>query len=298
MKNKPYAFLGHYLIGNGLITEKQLDEAIRLQRESTVLVGTIALDRGFLDKNQLNYLIKRQIQVDEQIGSLAIQEGFMTEDQLETVLAIQGRNHQHLGESLVRMGTISNQTLNEALTDFESQIAAQEKYIRDDIGHLPMAKELLITLDVTLRFFYRLGYALHVVGRCDASPDYVEHLFCSEQHFKKENARYMGVGMNSMLVDSIAQGPRIRERFDRPSSNALENMSQLMFNLNYIVCKRMKKLGIRVKHGAAFMETLTGDRIDGVCVEMESVTGPMVFTYGVRPHFPAQTEPYTFSVAL
>lgn len=188
-----------------------------------------------------------------------------------------------LGESLVRTGIMSNEALNEAISDFQAQIIAQETLVRAEIGNHPLAKGLLVTLDLTLRFFYRLGYAIHIVGRCDSAPDYVEYLFCSEQNFKKGNARYMAVGMSSIFFDSVAQSPGIHQRFDKPSPNATENMAQLMFNLNYMVCKKMKQLGMRVTHGAAFMDASAHGGATGVCVEMESLTGPMVLTYSDQP---------------
>lgn len=279
MVNKPYAFLGQYLLGNRLITEDQLDEAIRLQGEHNPLVGTIALNRGLLDDNQLNHLIKRQIQVDERIGTLAVQEGFMTDDQLESVLSDQAGDRMLLGESLVHMGAISDVALKEAANDFENNNAAREQQVRDELGHLPTARELLITLDVTLRFFYRLGYVIHLVGKCDTPPDYVEYLFCSEQRLEKEDARYMGVGMSGTLVVSIARSSKLREHFDRPSPDAMKNMSQLVFNLNYMACEKLQERGIQAKHGAAFLDEAIETATSGVCVEIETVAGPMVFAY-------------------
>lgn len=279
VRNKPYAFLGQYLVGNGLISEDQLDEAIRLQKESSVLVGTIALKQGFLDEDQLNHLIKRQIEVDEQIGTLAIQEGFMREDQLEAVLSIQGENHVYLGESLVRMGAISNEALNEALRDFEIQIVAQEQHVREEIEHLPVARELLVILDVVLRYFYRLGHAVHIVGRSGATPDYVEYLFCAEHIVKKQKMRYMGLGMPGLLVESMAQGARLGERFHEPGANAMENMSELTFNLNYLVCKAMKDAGLRVKHGSVFVGFPPRISAQFICIDVETATSPMAITY-------------------
>lgn len=283
MRNKPYAFLGRYLVGNGAISEDQLDEAVRLQRENNSLIGTIALTRGFLDNTQLNRLIKRQTTVDERLGQLAIREGYMTEDDLAAVLAIQGRNHIYLGESLVRLGTMNSQTLQEALVDFESQIVAQERSVREEINDFAMAKELLVTLDVTLRFFYRLGYAVRIVGFSDGPPDGFEHLYCSEQIFRKTGIGYMGVGMAGMLAESITHGPRIRERTDLHIKDAMEAMSQLIFNLNYQACKRMKQHGVRVRHGDAFVDAPERAGMNGVHLELETVTSPMVLAYGDRP---------------
>lgn len=277
---KPYAFLGQYLVGHGAITEQQLGEAVRLQKENNALVGTIALAQGFLDRNQLNQLIKIQLEVDERIGKLAIEEGFMTEEQVDTVLSIQGRNHVYLGESLVRLGTISQTVLNEALRDFEAQIISQERLVREEISHLSIATEALVTLDVTLRFFYRLGYAVRVVGSSSHLPGSFDYLYCSEQIFKKTGVGYMGLGMAAMLAESITHGPTIREQSREHARDAMEAMSQLIFNLNYMACNQMKKRGIRVKHGAAFIDLPENIGSRSVCLELETVTSPMVLAYG------------------
>lgn len=280
MDNKPYSFLGQYLVGNGAITEQQLEEGIRRQKENNALIGTIALAQGLLDAAQINHLIKRQAKVDERIGRLAVEEGYLTEDELNTVLSIQGRNHVYLGESLVRLGLISQAELDEALSDFEHQIVSLERRVREEVGRLSIANEALVTLDVLLRFFYRLGYPVRVVG--SGLPDAFEHVYCSEQKFKKVGTGYMGLGMGSMLADCIVHGPAIRERTGRDDPDAMEGMSQLVFNLNYQVCRRMKQSGIRVKHGDAYIAAPGGDHPSGVCLDLETVTSRMVFTYGVR----------------
>lgn len=286
MNEKPCAFLGQYLVGKGLINENQLEDAIRLQKENNSLVGTIALAQGFLDKKQLNYLVRQQTRVDERIGTLALQEGLLSQDELDTVLTIQGKNHIFLGESLVRLGMISKQVLDEALRRFERQIVNQQIQVKEAISHLPSAKEMLVTLDVSLRFFYRLGYPVRIVGMADCIPERFEHLFCSEQVFKKAGTSYMGVGMTTMLLESILQRPGLRDRPDESDADTMENMSQLIFNLNYMICNQMKKLGIRVKHGAAFISMPSDNRVSGVCLEMETVTSPMVLAYGDQPSSP------------
>lgn len=279
MYNQPYAFLGQYLVGNGLITEAELAQAIHLQRENNALVGTIALDRGFLDRTQLNHLVRRQVEVDERIGKLAIEEGFMNEEQLSDVLSTQGENHVFLGESLVRMGTISREILANALNRFETQIVAQEQHVRRQLSHHSAAREILITLDVTLRFFYRLGYAVRIVATDNRLPECIKHFFGCEQIFNRKHTGYMGVGMTGVLVKSIAQDARIRTGAAHPDMHAMENMSELVFNLNSLVCKEMKNRGLNVKHGAAFIGPPPGDCEARAWIEMETVMNPMALTY-------------------
>ena len=281
MRKKPYAFLGQYLVGNELITESQLHEAIHLQKENNVLIGNVALEEGIIDEEQLDYLIHRQLGVDERLGTLAVTEGFMTEEHLELVLSIQGKNHLFLGESLLRLGTISEECLGKAIKDFETQIISQENFVRERISHLPMAAELLITLGTTLRFFYRLGYAIRIIDIVENLPYGFQHLYfyCSEQHFKREGTRYVGLGMPHALVQSVVQESIRYDRFNASRADIMENMSQMIFNLNYLVCKEMKKSGIHVKHGIAFISMPSSDCSGGVCIEMETVTNSMIFAY-------------------
>lgn len=280
MHDKPYAFLGQYLVGNGFISEAQLVEAVHLQKQNNSLVGTIAFDQGFLDSEQLDYLLRRQVQVDERIGKLAVQEGFLTDEQLETVLSIQGENHIFLGESLVRLGTLDHETLNGAIGRFESQILAQDREVREVTSHLPASREILITLDVTLRFFYRLGYAIRVLAASEDRPEDVPHVFSCEQIFKRQRHGYMGIGMTGVLLKSIAQDAG-RHRSSSPTDlGSMESMSQLIFNLNSVVCRRMKQEGIRVRLGAAFIGPPPAACQHNIWIAMETVTNPIALTYG------------------
>lgn len=283
MPDRPHAFLGQYLVGKGLITAAQLDDAIRLQKESTRLVGAIALDQGFLNASQLRRLVGKQAREDIQLGELALREGLMHAGQLQTVLAIQGRNHLYLGESLVRLGTLSRPALVAAVREFEAQIAGQEQRIRGELSHLPMAVALQTILDVTLRFFYRLGFPMHIVGHGRPLPDYVSQVFYAEQVFRKQGVQHLGLGMGGVLVESIAQGATRRDRFDGSSPGAVENMAQLLFNLNYMVCRKMSAAGMRVKHGAVVIGTAASSDTNVLCVDLVTVTNPLVLLYSPDP---------------
>lgn len=277
MKNSAHISLGRYLVDRDAITERQLEEGIRLQKQSNALIGAIAVARGVLDADQLRYLVERRSRVDEPIGKLAVGEGFMSQEDLRAILDVQAGNHLYLGESLVRLGAINREALDKALDDLELRIVRQNRKVRDQFGHLPLAEEARVTLEVTLRFLYRLGYAARICGAGDGPPQRGEQLYCAEQIFRRRGTGRMGLRLDGALAGSLVRETGLA---------GVEAMSQLVFNLNYLVCRHMRRGGMRVRHGDACIEAPAANDGAGVCLAMETPAGSMFFTYGVRGMLP------------
>jgi uncharacterized protein DUF4388 len=56
--NRPEEYLGHFLVSHGLITEKQLNRAIKLQDESRMLLGMILVNEGALAEEDLARMLR------------------------------------------------------------------------------------------------------------------------------------------------------------------------------------------------------------------------------------------------
>ena len=108
--------LGTLIVKAGLITEQQLQEALRLQEEQEVYkpLGQILVDQKFVSAKQLNMLLDR-CQKRARIGEILLKSKAITGEQLEIALAYQKTNDSPLGEMLIKLHYITEETMRQAL---------------------------------------------------------------------------------------------------------------------------------------------------------------------------------------
>jgi hypothetical protein len=138
----PWRSLGALLVGEGLLTETQLELALGEQRRSGRMLGQILVDFGYLTGLSLARVLAEQHGVELRpasapepsdpaeeetfdgvlgwlpLGKLLVQKGFLKEAQLDEALAEQSRHPgSRLGEILVARGHLSGAALGRALAE-------------------------------------------------------------------------------------------------------------------------------------------------------------------------------------
>jgi hypothetical protein len=133
----PWRQLGEILAAEGLLTERELETALREQRRSGRLLGQILVESGYVSSFTLARALTAQHGVDlepkgstapapvavqvafarwEPLGTLLVERGFVTDEQLEDALAEQERRpERRLGEILVDHGYLTGSALAQAL---------------------------------------------------------------------------------------------------------------------------------------------------------------------------------------
>ncbi len=115
---------GKHLVDRGLLSEKQLLDALEKQSSTRSAIGRIAFEMGLLDLDQVLEVIAEQESGD---GSLrfcaqAVSLGFLTSDQRLELLAAQGDSRIPLGQTLVTMGLLSPDKVAQELDDYEEKM--------------------------------------------------------------------------------------------------------------------------------------------------------------------------------
>jgi len=115
---------GKHLVDRGLLTEKQLLDALEKQSSTHSSAGRVAFELGFFDLNQVLEVIAEQESGD---GSLrfcaqAVALGLLTSDQRLELLAAQGDSRIPLGQTLVTMGLLSPDKVTQELDDYEEKM--------------------------------------------------------------------------------------------------------------------------------------------------------------------------------
>jgi len=108
--------LGDILIAEGLATADQVQDALRLQRQSKTYVplGHVLVRQRIITRRQLASVLERH-QRSSKIGELLVKTGALTAEQLSTALAEQRRWKRPFGEVVVRLRFVTEEQLRKAL---------------------------------------------------------------------------------------------------------------------------------------------------------------------------------------
>ena len=85
---KPYLRIGEILLGRGLITLSQLEDALERQHRS-VKLGQLLLRRGVITIGQLDAALARQSQGGGLLGEILIEQGACTNLEIQEALSYQ-----------------------------------------------------------------------------------------------------------------------------------------------------------------------------------------------------------------
>jgi type IV pilus assembly protein PilB len=108
--------LGELLVKEGLITERELGDALAAQAASHVYLplGQILFQRGLVTARQLNLLLETADK-RPRLGELLQRSRAITAEQLSRALAQQKKAHRPLGQILVKLGYVTDETIRQAL---------------------------------------------------------------------------------------------------------------------------------------------------------------------------------------
>ena len=106
------ARLGELLVKEGLVTQPQIEEAMRMQAnlDRYVPLGHVLIAQRLISRDQLVAVLERHRR-STRLGDLLVKSGEISQDQLETPLAEQRRAGQPLGATLMRLNMVSEERL-------------------------------------------------------------------------------------------------------------------------------------------------------------------------------------------
>ena len=108
--------VGELLVKDGLITEAQLQEALRIQPtlKTYTPIGQVLIDGGHITLRQLNAVLDKYGKRPP-LGRILLTAKVISEPQLESALAHQRKTGLRLGEALLQLGFVSEPQLKRAV---------------------------------------------------------------------------------------------------------------------------------------------------------------------------------------
>jgi hypothetical protein len=107
---------GELLVADNVITQDQLDAALRLQSvaRSYMPIGQVLLANKLITRKKLNALLLRHGK-RSRLGEILVKAGRITAAQLEEALLYQRRMHMPVGRALITLGYLDEMTMRDAL---------------------------------------------------------------------------------------------------------------------------------------------------------------------------------------
>ncbi len=107
--------LGEILIDSGILTERQLTEALETQESTKKFLGEVLIEMGFITKDKLELALARQF--GSKLGEILLKNSMIDWHQLSFALRTQEESLRPLGEILLQLGYITNEQLIKAICE-------------------------------------------------------------------------------------------------------------------------------------------------------------------------------------
>lgn len=116
MRNPRRALLGNLLVREGLVTEGQLEEALRTQAEVDTFtpIGQILVGQGIITQAQLNVVLEKYHK-KYRLGDVLVETNIITDAQLHLALDHQKKTGLRLGEVLLQLDLVTEEQMKRAL---------------------------------------------------------------------------------------------------------------------------------------------------------------------------------------
>ncbi len=105
--------LGDQLLAQGLVSRKELDDALRRQRRGYRKLGDVLVSKGFISRNDLAIILEKEQSWDKNLplGEQLVNLNSITRQQLDQALDEQRKYMPRLGDLLVEMGALERNVL-------------------------------------------------------------------------------------------------------------------------------------------------------------------------------------------
>ncbi len=137
IQHNQFSKIGEILINSGLISQKQLDQAITIQKQTGGRLGNICVSEGFISEEKLNEALSQNIRSRMKLGESLLTKGLITQTQLNRAVDLQQVSGGRLGEILLFLGMVDTKTLaRELANQFELGLIGNDEFI-DEKRDLP-----------------------------------------------------------------------------------------------------------------------------------------------------------------
>lgn len=203
------SFLGRFLVEQGAITEAQLEDGLRFQRENNRRIGEVAVDRGLLSPEQVLQIRDRQQEDPRLFGDIAVGERRLTRRTLDELLFFQKVQHTYLGEALLLRGHINREQYQQLLGrhwTLRDTGRVSLRYLQDFFADNKVAELLVSAVGRVVRRLGEEELAVSAIGSPLDLQDYPEAAVI-EGVLLGGRRLVAGIGLSAALAAKLAGRP-------------------------------------------------------------------------------------------
>ncbi|HWT27426.1 MAG TPA: chemotaxis protein CheX [Mobilitalea sp.] len=112
-------YFGNYLVEKNKISQKQYEDAIRLQQSSRAKLGFIAVAEKLLTNKQAEEINELQKTMDHRFGDIAIEKGYLLTEEVTYLLNMQGNPYLMFVQVLTENNILSYDEIEASLEEFK-----------------------------------------------------------------------------------------------------------------------------------------------------------------------------------
>lgn len=242
-----------YLLDHNLITQNELEDCIAAAAASHPVISRYAVNKGRTAEGLPKAIAIENLQAGKiNFTGLCDPDDCTSQNQVFESVKYQAFNHNYLGVSLVNLGYMTVNSLKTHLGRYKKQVLET-----DDLKEIEDSQQFATKLfrdeviNCHRNFLFNLGYSTELVSVSrDYCPDDDKINFATSLTLNRKTTCYVGISVEKDTMLNIA-ALKAREYMTTPSVGELyEVFGQILFNLNYSVCRNLKNKGMKLKHGA------------------------------------------------
>lgn len=210
------SFLGRFLVEQGAVSEAQLEDGLRFQRENNRRIGEVAVERGVLSAEQVLAIRDRQREDSRLFGDIAVGERRMSRRSLDELLFFQKVQHVYLGEALLLLGHLDRDRYRELLGRYGALREAgrvELRYLQEYFAENRVAEIFFMALSRAMARLAGLAPQPAGVGQAFAWPAGQETAVVSGTVLGCRDLA-VGIGLGRGLAEKLSEAPPGVDVFD------------------------------------------------------------------------------------
>jgi len=111
MKKTKSKQIGQILFERGIVTQKQLDQALEIQLKEGGLLGQIFVKLGFVTQEQIEESVFEQNSSTQKLENALVEMGMLSSEQLQKILETQKKQGGMFAGAIISLGFLSEEDL-------------------------------------------------------------------------------------------------------------------------------------------------------------------------------------------
>jgi len=267
---------GDYLVSDKVISKEDIDQAIRVQCNHSSVLEDLSVRLQLLDYDDVRRIRREQDRLEMNFSESAQSLNLLNEDQLQNLHSTLFNNHTYLSNAIMSYSYVGQTDIREHLCEFQKIITYQNQAACSTIDDLcPDVSQSVVNL--ITGYFYRDGHAVRAkTSRLQQTDTRQHEVYAAEHIYRNSGNSYLSFlfpqPLNQLLAYNWRDEPN--EHYKR---DTWDIVSENLFNLNYILCRNLRQIGYKVKHGV--IQNILPNFTKSLCIKFDGFIGSFYVVY-------------------